>query len=118
MYHRVFESVLYTGLHVCCPIRSHAHVRMRITQLSGTRCVLGVHDCIVVCHCYDMQQRLPECNVSLVGSNQARVTGNNSSSVVQATPTSRPRGVVITPLNTRYAAFSKVSPLKVYQRVR
>ncbi len=105
---------MYTGLHVRCPIRSRAHVRMRIRLLSqkaGTRCVLGymlsVRDCIVVCHCYDMQQRSPECNVSLVGSNQARVTVNNGSSVAQATPTSsRPRGVVITPLNTRYAASS------------
>ena len=60
---------------------------------------------IVVCRCFnEMQQRstVPECNVSLVGSNQARVTINNG-----AQASSWPRGVVITPLDTRPPAFSQ-----------
>ena len=69
--------------------------------------MLSVRDCIIVCHCYDMQQRSPECSVSLVGANQASVTVNNGSTVAQQTQ-SRPRGVVITPLDTtRHAASSQ-----------
>ena len=33
-----------------------------------------VSECVVVCRCFDMQSKspAPECNVSLVGSHQAR----------------------------------------------
>ena len=105
---------LYTGLHIRClhagrgcmmrmPIMlypspfhyMHAHVH--------GLCMLCVSECVVVCHCFDMQSKspAPECNVSLVGSHQARVTVNSGSTVTQ--PTVSPglgRGVVITPLGT------------------
>ena len=64
--------------------------------------MLCVSECVVVCHCFNMQLKspAPECNVSLVGFHQARVTVNSGSTVTQ--PTVSPglgRGVVITPLS-------------------
>ena len=80
-------------------------MRMRIMQYQPPFHYMHVHGlCMlcVVCRCFDMQSKspAPECNVSLVGSHQARVTVNSGSTVTQ--PTVSPglgRGVVITPLS-------------------
>jgi len=50
----------------------------------------------------------PECNVSLLGSHQARVTVNSGSTVTQPTLSSRlGRGVVITPLSAGHTVQSQ-----------
>ena len=96
----------YTGLHIRCPHAGRGYMmRMRIMQYQPPFHYMHVHGfCMlcVVCRCFDMQSKspAPECNVSLVGSHQARVTVNSGSTVTQ--PTVSPglgRGVVITPLS-------------------
>ena len=64
--------------------------------------MLCVSECVVVCRCFDVQSEspAPECNVSLVGSHQARVTVNNGSNRPAVVSPGLGRGVVITPLRT------------------
>ena len=76
--------------------------------------MLCVSECVVVCRCFDMQSKSPApgCNVSLVGSNQARVTVTNvGSKVTQPTLSSGlGRGVVITPLSIQNQRQAFISP--------
>lgn len=72
--------------------------------------MLCVSECVVVCRCFDMQSKspAPDCNVSLVGSHQARVTVNSGSTVNQPTLSSGlGRGVVITRLGAGHTVQSQ-----------
>jgi len=100
------------------PLSAHAGqvcVRMRITTYAffttcTWHCMLCVSECVVVCRCFDMQSKspAPECNVSLLGSHQARVTVNSGSMVTQPTLSSGlGRGVVITPLSAGHTVQSQ-----------
>jgi len=90
-------------------------VHMRITTCAffttcTWHCMLCVSECVVVCRCFDMQSKspAPECNISLLGSHQARVTVNSGSMVTQPTLSSGlGRGVVITPLSAGHTVQSQ-----------
>ena len=87
--------------HVCWTLFSKRPVLQYL--LWHTAYMWIVHDSIVY-HCFNEMQRwltVLEWNLSLVGSNQARVTVNG------AQASSRPRSVVITPLDTWPPVFSQ-----------
>ena len=108
------QSVVYTGLYICCPRMGWACMCM-CTILSiciffyfmhvrtWTLHVYVVCQCVVVCRCFNMQSKspAPECNVSLVGSH-ARMKVNSGSTVTQPFMSSG-----FTPLNAGQAVQSQ-----------